>query len=178
MRRLRSGFTLVELVAALAVAGFAMLGGVLLLDQIGDSAQRIARDGAEAPREGNGARLLVRLLADARANEDTTKRFSGDAHTLTFWSSCDVPGGWMEPCRVTLAIDLRGDSSTVRASLSTGEALALRTQPGAAEFRYFAPTKASDSAWFRDWSSNTTLPSAVGIVRLRDTMVVPVAARD
>lgn len=121
MRRLRSGFTLVELVAALAVAGFAMLGGVLLLDQIGDSAQRIARDGAEAPREGNGARLLVRLLADARANEDTTKRFSGDAHTLTFWSSCDVPGGWMEPCRVTLAIDLRGDSSTVRASLSTGK---------------------------------------------------------
>ena len=169
----RKGFTLLELVAALSVIGVAMLGGMVLLDQLGDSAGRIARDGALAAREGNGARVLRRVLLDASSSPDSTKRFRGDEHSLELWSMCDVPGGWSESCHVVLAIDERGDSSVVLAELSGGQSLALRRQAGMGEFRYYSPS-ASDSVWVHHWSSNVTLPVAVGLLARDDTIVFPV----
>jgi prepilin-type N-terminal cleavage/methylation domain-containing protein len=62
----RSGFTLIELLAALSISGLAMIGGILVLDQITDSTARIVRAGVIAAREGNGPRVLRQLLLDAR----------------------------------------------------------------------------------------------------------------
>jgi prepilin-type N-terminal cleavage/methylation domain-containing protein len=167
------GFTLVELMAALALVGFVMVGGIMLLDQLGDSAQRIASEGTLAAREGNGARMLRRLFADASASSDSTKTFRGDERSLDFWSLCDVPGGWAEPCHVSLAIDERLDGSGLLASLSTGGSLLLRQQRGASVFRYYNPS--SDTLWLRDWSSHATLPVAVALVGDGDTTVLAVS---
>jgi prepilin-type N-terminal cleavage/methylation domain-containing protein len=167
------GFTLLELMAALALVGFAMLGGIMLLDQLGDSGERIVSEGVLAAREGNGARLLRRLLADATESSDSTKTFRGDERSLDFWSLCDVPGGWAEPCHVSLAIDERTDSTVVLARLSTGGSLALRRQRGTSSFRYYNPS--SDTLWLRDWSSHATLPVAVALVGERDTTVFAVS---
>lgn len=174
--RSTKGFTLIELIAALSVMGFAMLGGVMLLDQLGDSAERIKHDAMLAAREGNGARLLRRVLADASTNSDSIKRFRGDEHGVEFWSRCDVSGGWAEVCRVSLAIDERADSSAILADLSTGGSFSVRRQRGSAEFRYYHSSSGSDSAWMKTWSSNSTLPIAIGLLVPGDTVVFPVGA--
>lgn len=167
------GFTLLELIIALAAVGFVMLGGVMLLDQLGDGAERIVDNGASAAREGNGARTLRRLLTDASTNSDSTKPFRGDERGLEFWSLCDIPGGWPEPCHASLAIDERGDSSAIVARLSTGGSLTLRRQRGPSVFRYY--NASSDTLWLRAWSSHVTLPTAIGLVTDRDTLVLSVS---
>jgi prepilin-type N-terminal cleavage/methylation domain-containing protein len=177
MRR-REGFTLLELIVALLLIGGAMLGAVLLLDQLADGAKRIARDGAATSRGANGARLLFRLLADATRNDDSTKRFTGDDHSVTLWTLCEVPGGWREPCRATVAIDNRGDSSAIVLRLDAGGSFALRAHPGRGELRYYDPTRSRDSVWLAHWSSNATLPQAVAVVAGGDTTVIPVNARE
>lgn len=171
--RSRRGFTLLELIIALAAVGFVMLGGVMLLDQLGDSAERIVDNGARAAREGNGARTLRRLLTDASTNSDSARPFRGDERSLEFWSLCDIPGGWAEACHVSLAIDARADSSAIVARLSTGGSFALRRQRGPSVFRYY--NASSDTLWMQAWSSHVTLPIALGLVTDRDTLVLPVS---
>jgi prepilin-type N-terminal cleavage/methylation domain-containing protein len=176
--RLRNGFTLLELMLALMLTGGAMLSAMLLLDQLGDGAERIVRDGAAMSRRANGARLMNRLFADARPSDDSTKRFTGDDHTVTLWTLCDVPGGWREPCRAILAIDDRGDSSAIVARLDIGGAFTVREQSGQRRLRYYDPTRSADSVWLGHWSSNVTLPLAIAIVGSGDTTVIPVSARE
>ena len=171
--RTRNGFTLLELIAALSVTGLAMLGGLLLVDQLTDSGARIVRDGARVTRSGNGDRLLRRLLADASANTDSTKRFRGDTQSFEIWTQCDVSGGWSEPCRAELMIDERSDSSVVLAQLGSTQ-YSVRRQAGQGQFRYYDASGARDSLWVGQWSSNVTLPRAIGLVLERDTIVLPV----
>lgn len=171
----RRGFTLLELMAALSLMGFAMIGGILLLDQLNDSTRRITQESGRAATEGNGERLLGRLLLDAVAGTDSTKKLRGNEHSVELWTNCDVPGGWQEPCRARLSIDLRGDSSVVVAELSTGETYPLLRQSGSAVFRYFHPSR-SDTVWVREWSSNLTLPAAVGVITPTDTVIYPLGA--
>ena len=176
--RPRNGFTLMELMLALMLTGGALLSAMLLLDQLGDGAERIARDGAAMSRRANGARLMNRLLADARPSDDSTKRFTGDDHTLALWTLCDVPGGWREPCRAVLAIDDRGDSSAIVARLTIGGTFTVDERPGRRQLRYYDPTRSADSVWLGHWSSNVTLPLAVAVVGFGDTTVIPVNARE
>ena len=174
-RRERRGFTLIELSLALSLVGMAMAGGIVLMDHLGDSASRIVADGRVASREGNGARILRRTLLDATWTTDTTKRLIGDERSVEFESLCDSSAGWKEPCRFSIAIDYRGDSSAVVAVTQTLQSIVLRRQIGAAEFRYFDATRA-DSGWTRHWSSNVTLPVALAIVTDRDTAIFPLGA--
>jgi len=153
-----------------------MLGGVLLLDQLGDGAARIVAESADTDRDANGARLLRRLIFEAHASADTVRKFAGDERSVSLLSWCDAPGGWSEPCDVTLAIDDRGDSSALSASLSIGGALVLRRDLGRREWRYLdaAPR---DTSWATHWSSGTTLPAAVALISGSDTIVFPVQVR-
>jgi prepilin-type N-terminal cleavage/methylation domain-containing protein len=169
----RRGFTLIELLAALALTGFAMLGGLLLLDQIADSGRRIASDAAAAARDGNGDRMFRRLLLEAATSSDTTRRLRGDTASVDLWTRCDEPGGWSEPCHVTIGIDLHDDTSVVVAVYSSGQSFALRRARGAAAFRYFNGP-ARDSSWRKEWMSNVTLPAAIGLLAASDTVVYPV----
>ena len=178
-RARRQGFTLLELIAALSLMGFVMIGGIMLIDGLNDSAARIGEDGKRAARDGNGQRLLARLLLDATSTTDTTKKFRGDSLSVGFWTSCEASGGWTAPCHVTLAIDQRPDTSAVLATLSTGESFSLRRQPGRAALRYYDPTSPNDTVWLNHWASSVTLPTAVGLVLTTDTIVYPVSiARD
>lgn len=170
----RSGFTLIEILAAISILGLAISGAVALLDQLSDGAARIVKESNRVARESNGARLLTRLLLDAQPNADSSKHFRGDENSLELWTFCDVPGGWAEECRVTLSIDQRGDSSVLIAGLSGGAALSVRRQAGPAHFRYYNPSAPDDTAWARQWSSNAALPAAIGLVAGGDTIMLPV----
>ena len=73
----------------------------MLIDQLNDSVLRISSDGRLASREGNGQRLLGRLLLDATPTTDTAKKFKGDTLSVDFWTWCEASGGWMTPCRAS-----------------------------------------------------------------------------
>lgn len=167
-----SGFTLIELLAALSISGLAMLGGVLLLDQVTDGSARIVRSGRIATREGNGLRILRQLLLDARVTTDSMDRFRGDEGSAEFSSLCQAPDGWAEACRASIGIDWRKDTSVVVAMLSTGGNLELARHPGRLELRYFDPVS-SDSAWLRRWAVSIAMPVAIGFIAGSDTVIYP-----
>src|SRR4051812_49047399 len=100
----RPGLTLLEIMVALSISSFAIVGGVVLLHQITDSNQRIVDYRISDAMNGNGARLLRRLLADAHSGTDTSERFHGYEYSASYLTLCDVPSGWPETCRATLMI--------------------------------------------------------------------------
>ena len=171
----RTGFTLFELALALSLMGAAVLGGVLLLDQLTDGTSRIVATGDENARVTNAARLLQRLIFDARPSGDTSRKFLGDERSVSMLSKCAVPGGWAETCAVTLTIDDRRDSSAVVADLSIGGSLVLRRDGVRLEWRYLDPTPGDP--WATHWASATTLPAALALVSATDSLVFPIQAR-
>jgi prepilin-type N-terminal cleavage/methylation domain-containing protein len=166
----RPGVTLLELLIALSISGLAILGGVLLLDQLNDSAARIVAERVADAGAGNGDRLLRRLLADARSSTDSAQRFVGDEHNAAYLTRCDVPSGWSESCRARLMIDSVRDSSVVVAETSNADHFVVRRIAGAATLRYLDLT-ARDSAWVRRWAASISLPSAIAVVAGNDTTV-------
>lgn len=167
--------TLVEIVAALAIAGLAVLGGALVIDQLNDQGVRIVRDGAAGARVGNGDRLLHRLFSEAEPSLDSTEQLRGAARSVEFRTRCDSPFGWTEPCQALFAIDSLRDSSDVTVQLSTGESVILARRAGLAEFRYVDLLRA-DTAWMQRWLGGAVLPSAIAIVTSTDTLLLPVGA--
>jgi hypothetical protein len=169
----RPGMTLLEIVAALGIAGMVMLGGILLLDQVTDSGRRIATDGGVQAYQGNSERTLRRLLREAEPSFDSTRRFRGDARNLEYFTQCQTSSGWTESCHVIVGIDSIGDSSAVRVQLDSGDFFTLERRAGILGFRYFDATS-RDSSWVSSWTTSATLPSAVGLVLRADTLVLPV----
>jgi prepilin-type N-terminal cleavage/methylation domain-containing protein len=173
--RNRRGVTLLELLIALAISGLAILGCVMLLDQLNDSHERITRERASDARAGNGDRLLRRLLVDAHTTTDTAERFRGDEHNASYLTLCDTPAGWAEACRVTLSLDSLRDSSAILAETSRDERFEVRRIPGAATFLYL-DLSARDSSWVRQWATSIALPGAVAVVVGVDTTVFPLGS--
>ena len=169
----RSGFTLIEVAAAIAISGLTLLGAVLLVDQLHDSHVRLARRAQEAARESNGERLLRRLVLDAEVGADSTQWFQGDEGSARFRSWCEVPAGWLERCEVTLGLDLRDDSTAANVMLSTGETLPLAIRAGRAQLRYL-DRAARDTAWVTRWTPSIVLPVAIAVAWANETTLVPV----
>jgi prepilin-type N-terminal cleavage/methylation domain-containing protein len=182
-RRARRGVTLLELIIALAIAGLAMLGCVMLLDQLNDSHERIVRDRAADATGGNEDRMLRRFLADAHTTTDTAERFRGDEHNASYLTLCDTPSGWPENCRVTLSLDSLRDSSVIVAEAKREEHLddhleehfELRRIAGSATFRYL-DLSSRDSSWVRQWATSIALPGAIALVVGGDTTILPLGS--
>ena len=174
-RRKMGGFMLVEVMAAIALSGLVISGCVLLLQQLEDEAGRLRMETANVSRRANGERLLRALARNAAATSDTALRFRGDERSASYRSWCSTPSGWMERCGVLLVIDQGRDSSTIIAQLSSGDQLRLVTHRGPVVFRYL-DLSARDSAWVRYWGQGLTLPTAIAVVRPRDTLVFPLGA--
>jgi prepilin-type N-terminal cleavage/methylation domain-containing protein len=169
------GFTLVELMAAIALSGVMISGSVLLLQRLEDEAGRIRVAGDDVARQGNGERLFRALTRNAEASSDSSLRFRGDERSASYQSWCSMPSGWDEHCSVLLVIDQGLDSSTVIAELSSGEHLRLVKLRGGVEFRYL-DLSARDSAWTRYWGQGVKLPSAIAMIRSSDTLIFPLGA--
>lgn len=172
----RRGLTLLELLVALAIAGAAMLGGIMLLDQVRDSDRRIHAESGRNAVEMNGERLLRRLLMDARQTSDTADRFRGDERNASYLAMCDTPAGWSEQCRVLLSITASGDSSTVVVETAPGARFNVRRTAGRAVFRYLDGKQSANSAWLDQWMMSIALPAALALVTSVDTTVFPLGS--
>ena len=169
----RGGFTLLELVVALALAATVFLAGRMLLDALSASREELARETALNDERANGERLLRSLVAHGEAGDDSTIGFQGDQATARFSSWCATPAGGLERCRVRLAVGLVGAESIITASVRLGETIRVWRQSGTVELRYLDGL-AGDSSWTTTWESRIAVPIAIGIVGGGDTIVLVV----
>jgi type II secretory pathway component PulJ len=167
--------TLIEVIAALAVAGLVVLGAVALMGQTTDTTERIVVSGANATELGNGRRALRRFLREAEPSGDTLRNFRGDERSFDTMTRCTVSGGWSRACHVVISIDSLPDSSVVVALSDDGARMPLWRVSGVVRLRYF-DYRSPDSAWTRRWQTHATLPAAVGFLVGSDTGVIPVAS--
>jgi prepilin-type N-terminal cleavage/methylation domain-containing protein len=173
------GFTLVELVAALGLSALVLLGAQVLLGQLGESGARFAHEAADADATANGERVLRSLVRHAETGTDSSWRFSGDAMSVRFTTSCLTSAGLLEPCHVRLIVGTAGDVATLTAVVSGSDTLRLWTRPrgGMAALRYY-DAGSRDDAWLPEWPSSIALPAAVAIMLSTDTLVLRAGGRE
>ena len=172
----RDGFTLVEVLVALAIAGTVVVTARMLLEQLADDAERLVAHAATNDREANAERTLRELVLRLEVGTEDSRRFAGEERAARFTSWCDVPRGWQERCTVTLAIDTQGPEPVLVASLSTGELLVVRRDFSTAALRYLGDA-ARGGTWFRSWGESITAPLAIGVVLDADTVILRIGER-
>lgn len=172
----RLGVTLLELMVALAVTGLSLVAGRLMIQTIDDSGRTISAFARQSDTNANADRVLRSLLGRAEVSADSLRRFRGDSLAVSFDSWCDRPAGWIERCRVGLAMGFTEDSSVVTASLSSGDVLRIRSVYGIASFRYVT-RDSSGTRWLQAWGNSITAPYALSIVSVRDTIILIIGER-
>lgn len=176
----RRGFTLVELLVALAIGAIVLLGARLMVEGVADGARRIVRQAARTDRDANAERVLRTVVAALDATTTGTS-FGGDEREARFTSWCDVPGGWQERCSVTLAIGGgtgTGDSAarTLILTLSGAEPLRIRAGFVHGGLRYLDAAH-DGGQWFGTWEAGLTVPIAIGAILDADTLIFKVGDR-
>ena len=176
MRTRQVGMTLVEVMLALVLGALTVLTARALLNQLGLAGETLGRVARVEDERRNETRVLYALLRHADVRPDSLRRFTGDSTSAQFHSLCQRPGGWGEPCDVTVLLDSGRDSTALVGQLSTGEVLTLGRWDGRAELRYLSATPSGDQ-WLSEWGRSIVAPAALALVFSQDTIVVPVAGR-
>lgn len=171
----RRGFTLVEVLVALAIGGTVLLGARALLEGVGDHASRSVAEARDADREANGEYAARSIVARLRL-ADPEPGLVGEPRAAHFASWCDTPHGWLEPCLVRLAVEPDGDRGQVVMRLSTGERLVLRRGAGDWQLRYLA-SAAAGGEWHGRWTALAEVPLALAVVSERDTQLLRIGER-
>lgn len=159
----RTGFTLLELMLALAIGGLLVVTAAQLFAVAGDSGGALARARHAADREANAREWLATTLGSLEVGVAGTPGFQGDSARMTFAAWVPVAGGWMERRTVTLA--LAGGQLTGAAGASVLLVDSLRS--GA--FDYLAEYGAQ-TMWLSGWQSPVSAPIAVRIRLTRPTV--------
>jgi len=167
MRGNRRGTTLVELLAAIAIAGLVLLSAILLLNGVVDTSNRMLSDADSSTSTATTSAELRDVLSAALATFDTTQRFDATPQAMSFSTRCPSSEGWLVACRAILMLD----GPVLRARFGTGSWRTIAHYPPTATLRFHST---SHPAWVSSWSSSATLPDAVGVVRSDDTLIYAV----
>ncbi|MEO7455561.1 MAG: hypothetical protein ABIY52_04820 [Gemmatimonadaceae bacterium] len=168
--------TIVEVMLGIALGGLLLVSATALLGQIEAANTILGRVARTEDTRANATRILYALLTRVDVRPDSLGRFTADATSAHFRTHCEVPGGWLEPCDVSVSLDAQHDSSAVIGQLSTGEVLTLGTWLGQGEFRYLEVSPSGDK-WLAQWGRSIVPPAAMALVLATDTIMLPVAGR-
>ncbi len=167
---------MVEVLVALSIGAMVILGARAILENLGVSALQVVRTARAADVDANGERLLRALAGRLEIGTAWAGPFSGDERMAQFTSWCETPSGWLDQCRVTLAIEVAVGQPAVVARLSTNEVITLRTARSMPALRYLV-TAADGGTWIRRWGSGLTAPQAIGVLLDGDTLIVRIGDR-
>lgn len=168
--------TLVEVVLALALGGLLLLSVRALFTELQAADVMLGRAARGDDELANATRVLYALFRRADVKPDSASRFIGDSTSASFRSMCEQPGGWLEPCAVTVLLDVGKDSSALIGDFSTGEQLILARWPGQGVLRFLDASPSGDR-WISDWGRSIASPAAMAVVLPQDTIVLPIAGR-
>lgn len=180
----RRAFTLLELLVALSIAGVTVLGGRWVLEGIATHGSNVRHGAAAASARANADHLLRELVGRMEIGATAEHGFGGAEHEVVFTSWCEVPDGWLERCRVRLAVDSAaggGHALVLRAhslarTQSVAQPLALMRTTQAPKLRYLV-SAVDGGTWFRSWGLGITAPIAIGIIADGDTTIIPIGER-
>lgn len=165
------GFTLVEIMIAIAISTIVMLTVREILEQLANSADDTTDLAITADRRENTERA-VRLLFSRAEPSDSARPFTGNAEAVKFTSWCDVPSGWLEQCNVTANVDSLG----LKVQTSQSDTFTVSGGKNKRELRYLI-TAANGGQWTNRWNEGLSTPLAVGIVSSSDTTVLRIGER-
>ena len=173
-RSARRGFTLIEVMVALAIGAITIGGARAVTIALVDHAQRLDDTHAHVSETINGERLLRRLVLESEAGRDERAIFAGSETQAAFDTWCRTEDGWAERCRVELVLTPPMADSMVPldAVLAMGERLTLG--------RFAAPVRlafledaAHGGTWSARWGPSTAAPLAIGIFASDVVLIIP-----
>jgi len=170
------GFTLLEVIVALAISGFLMIAAHSMSTVLADHAETVSALAASGDREANGDRLLRQAALQVDLDNRAASGFGGNEQALSFSSWCNRPAGWLERCEVSVMIDTSKGISTLILNRSGDVPVVLRSDFRNAEFRYLRDVEAGGQ-WFRVWGRGISAPRAIGVIIDGDTAIVRMGER-
>ncbi|MGH7533425.1 MAG: PulJ/GspJ family protein [Gemmatimonadales bacterium] len=159
---LRSGFTLLELMLALAIGGLLVLTAGRLFAVAGDSNTALMRARRADDLRANGREWLTTTLGSLEVGAAGTIGFQGNGTTMTFTAWVPTAQGWMERRPVTLTLAGGALIGTADGSVM----LADSVRAGA--FDYLSEY-GEGTTWLSGWQSPVSAPIAIRIRLTRPT---------
>ncbi len=175
-RQNRGGFTLLELMVALALSAGVLLGARAMLEALADDADRISTAAAQTDADANAEQTLRGLIGQIEVGPSDSAEFAGSPDAARFTTWCDMPGGWQERCRVVLAVEVQRGVVVLAAHREDGSTVVLRRGARTGAFRYLS-SAANGGQWLPRWGAGTTAPLAIGILFDDDTLVARIGER-
>jgi prepilin-type N-terminal cleavage/methylation domain-containing protein len=172
----RTGFTLLELMLALAISITVILVARAMVEQLNVADRRLDLATRAESRARNRSLMLARAFDRLEVGTDTLRTFAGDVGTMTFTSWCDTAGGWLERCRMRLAIDTTSGSGRLLLQSSLGDSVVLRGNFIDGSFRYIDDAE-SARAWVWRWGPGVNAPTMIAIISDRDTILYRIGPR-
>lgn len=152
------GFTLLELLIALSLAGLVVLLAHRLFAAATGAARTVQDTRAVLDREANAWRWLQAAALSLDVGQRPGDGFEGRADRLAFSTWLETSEGWFARRRVVLGLDSRG----LIAVLDQADTLVLADDVHTAAFDYLLEPGA-DSKWVREWISPVSAPLAIRV---------------
>jgi len=171
----RSGFTLIEVLVALALAALVALLAHRVFAAVLDGSRRVREAQAQLDHEANARRWLTAAFGSLTAGS-VGGSFDGEPGRATFGTWIPTAAGGFAPTRIALGMEdgrlvarVEGADSVVLADSITAVALDYLLDPGATEH------------WVGEWISPVSAPLAVRLRMERagaaDTLLLLVGPR-
>lgn len=154
--RHQRGFTLIEVMIALALSALVVFLAHQVFTGVIDGAARLGERRSILDREANARRSLTEMFGSLDVGTEGSGGFAGYAERVEFATWQRVPEGWLELRRVILEEEHSG--FVVRSGVS----VTLRDGVKGVEFDYLLEPGA-DAVWAREWVSQLSAPVAVRV---------------
>ena len=163
-RRNRPGFTLLEVLVALAVSGIVVLLAHAIFTAVTDGGRQVQVARAALDREANARRWMQAAFLSLDVGSDSAAGpFEGRPDRVRFGAWLQTPGGWFEREKLDLRVDggefvaRRDDAQIVLADSVVDVAFDYLLEPG------------ENTKWVREWISPVSAPLAVRVRVRRGT---------